>query len=1415
METTILTNGKKNNMKYQVDTVTPEHVEASIRKFRVGGMIEETDVLEIDDENDDFSLDMLSGGKWFEKFPEKNLGTIEYAKSRYGKDIKVVVGDISNLGMIQASDDFAQFIKYENIGVSAIADTLDQSIGNPANEQFINDIISKSNTSIGIKAVKKKARLSGEVPADPLANIQTAAEVFRTLNPDISEEEVKAYVWHKAAIGQRMAQAWYDLCNYYGDEREESEMVRDWIKSGLLCYFDGQLLPQVLYLSGNMYEKISRIVKAGENSGQDIEHIEAFGTDVLNQQIALINRKYSEVYAKRLILTGNSDDNSLIIKPISDLARNFMVSSLVEFEKFKWFAAKGAPNWERDSGNDHHKTVFDELSLKDAFCYWMISKKSKIDIKGNITYADIIYFYLDGRTKVLPSNIITEQQEAIWRAELARTKSKAMGEGERLFLVFLDEQLELNDRIRLETSWNSQYNNYLAPDFNKIPVAFSVAREFGGESPFVVKPEKREAVAFLFNEGCGCLAYDVGVGKTMSAIMATEQFLVAGYCKRPFIVVPNQTFKQWVSEIKNILPHRQVNPLFNLGAEFIDSLMDEEGNIQFIDEGSITVITYEGFRNIGFNEQTEKDILGELYAILNQGGAEDKMSEKKRAGFHEKLATLIGRGLKGTVLSIESLGLDYVCFDEAHANKKVFTTVKGTVDKETGKKDSKNPYSINSGMPSDTALKAFMITQYILRNNNYRNVVMLTATPFTNSPLEVYSMLAMLAYHHLERLGINNLKDFFDTYIDASTELTINHKLQPQYKQVIKGFNNLPALQRIILRFFNYKDGDDVGVVRPNKIVIPYLKKLVNNVITDLPENERVGCYISMNEIQRDYMAEIVAYAEGQGELGMSFTFTDDDDSGEDSISDSATETLSEAALSGEDKSGVRALKAMNHSRNLALSPYLYAYNNLGRPNHKTYVENSPKIQYVMDCVRSVKEYHEKKNEPVSGQVIYMDRGIQYFPLLVEYLVKVVGFKEHEIGVITSKGMSIDKKRAVQDGFLGRKYNDKIQDYEDLPDEARIKVLIGSSSIKEGMNLQKKSTVLYNMFLDWNPTDMIQLAGRIWRQQNEFLYVRIVNPLMIDSIDIFMFQKLEEKTSRINTIWSNDGRSVLKIEEVNPTEIKFALIKDPKVIAKIEIDEKKVHIQDDVRSSEKIIERLKEYEQKADYIKAYQDEVDELVKKISPDRNFTDNDSKVKAILAFFRKGDQYDEEGKIMLDRYTRYDFATQQKYGRENISAKDKISRPYFFDNYLVAMRFVEKEKRDLLRPRSIKPEGIQQYVESQREVNEKSNEQIKFLESPDYVELRVKEILDYREKNKIREKTVPELVSEFKTLNHLLSEKRIKRSAVAIEPKKEVILAEPTDEDLKATIGGLEVLLLMTDDATEIKNITATLEGLKLLI
>ena len=88
-----------------------------------------------------------------------------------------------------------------------------------------------------------------------------------------------------------------------------------------------------------------------------------------------------------------------------------------------------------------------------------------------------------------------------------------------------------------------------------------------------------------------------------------------------------------------------------------------------------------------------------------------------------------------------------------------------------------------------------------------------------------------------------------------------------------------------------------------------------------------------------------------------------------------------------------------------------------------------------MGCIASVKKYHDDRNEPMSGQVIYANAGVDFFPLIIEYLIQKLGFQKTEVGIIKG-GMSSRQKEAIKDKFL----------------DGTIKILIGSKAIKEGIN---------------------------------------------------------------------------------------------------------------------------------------------------------------------------------------------------------------------------------------------------------------------------------------------------------------------------------------------------------------------------
>ena len=487
--------------------------------------------------------------------------------------------------------------------------------------------------------------------------------------------------------------------------------------------------------------------------------------------------------------------------------------------------------------------------------------------------------------------------------------------------------------------------------------------------------------------------------------------------------------------------------------------------------------------------------------------------------------------------------------------------------------------------------------------------------------------------------------------------------------------------------------------------------------------------------------------------------------------------------------------------RSLALSPYLYKYSGLGRPKYKDYIETSAKLNYVIQCVKSVKLHHESNGTPVSGQVIYMNRGVEYFDLIKEYLVKEVGFAEHEIGIIRSSMPKGKDKSWVQDRFLGRRFDEITREFSDIPDSERIKVLIGSATIQEGINLQTYGTVLYNCFLDWNPTSVIQLEGRIWRQGNQYSNVRIVNPMLEESMDIFMFQKLEEKTNRINVLFDYNGNtSTINLEEFNAKELKYALIKDPLRVAKLEAQEQKELLQDDLQGFRQILKSM-------DLFLKAKKEVESNVKNLLPfvkvhrdithDDNFFMENPKIlnNFILAILRE--QTFKDGTKLKDfteteakdLYYTYNWSEKQVnkiyfepskrssaiYDDDITPHKFLIQEPYgiqvFQENVRIYQNFISKFSST----RNVKLNNATEInnfnLTIQKDINS-INEKIDAFEEEDFLQNRAAEITAYRVKNGIESATVAERANQFASLNYLLDKKRVVMPTVAKVEKKPVI-------------------------------------------
>lgn len=1109
---------------------------------------------------------------FFKDNPTKVLGTEKEIISKFGKKVIRVIGDLEKLESLDLPS-VDSHTEIENITSIVIDDVTSNNIS-PTQFQKNNENLTKSKKTFSVS--KKLIEENKEY------ELFSFDEVDEQYNVGISDDVKSAYVYYLQKISNGTLQGGFLKYDLGFNDKVEKELM----SKGVLFYDSSEkdisrrYNPIFLWQSGNIYKKKQKLEENKEF------YIENFGEKIYNIHLEKINEVYNLVWNRRLTLNNADVKNRLVLNPTADICtdvdmfkiQSFMAGDfLVQSESVYVSNVDGKEILKplKDSSRaDNNKTIYD-YNLQLAFVLYLKkigsgdrAKSRGIIYTDGMDYEQIYAYYLKN----------SQRPKSITKEDWGRIKGYASKNGKRLFAHFLEFGLTPKDRERLEFQWNIEFNGNLDLDINKVPIGFQFAKMYNGEFANDIRQEKRRSLVFNMIQGSSLLAYGVGLGKTYCAIYNLAQNLEYGFCKRPLIILPNQVYPQFIKEISGLIPQYKINRLYNLKGVY--SFLNQK-----IDDYSISVCTYEGLEEIAFSDDLDLDFYLKLGTILSSG---EEMSQKQKERESEKFMELIGKAKSETSVNFddENANWDYIVVDEAHNFKKLFTQVRGqakqssnTSNEDVKKSYEKTEYNLSSGVPSNRAIRLFFLTQYVQQKSFNGNILMLTATPFTNSPLEVFTMLSYLNYEYLKSINLGNLKQFFDNFAIINVEVVINTQLEPVRKQVFVGWSNVVGLQDLIFKFMDKptKEQEEKAVNRPNKIVLPLNKKEIDGIEYELKDEDKISTTLSLTDLQITLWETLKEYASGEI---TAEDLQEDSNLNLTSCGKIAKKVISENPIEeekvelkelnhNEKGGGARALQCLTYGRQLALSPYLYRFSGLQiEPTYLEYVESSPKMLYVVNCIKSVKEYHEQKGTKISGQVIFMNIGVMCFDYLAEYLIKKIGFNEKEIGVISGSGSRIAKKKyaksEVQDKFLGRYFNEQTMTFDSIDDSERVKVLIGSASIQEGLNLQAYSSVLYNLYIGFNPTDQIQLEGRIWRQGNDFNNVRIVIPLMENSMDIFMFQKLQEKTKRINEIWARTGKNEIDTTEFNAEELKYELITDSFILAKLTLDEDKQKIDEQI-----------------------------------------------------------------------------------------------------------------------------------------------------------------------------------------------------------------------------------------------------------
>lgn len=95
-------------------------------------------------------------------------------------------------------------------------------------------------------------------------------------------------------------------------------------------------------------------------------------------------------------------------------------------------------------------------------------------------------------------------------------------------------------------------------------------------------PHQLEGVHFLKERKAGLLAFEQGLGKTMTALAAFTELQQEGVAKRLFVICPNSLKRNWAAEIARFYPHFSVTVVDATGRERKSSLASSKADVLII-----------------------------------------------------------------------------------------------------------------------------------------------------------------------------------------------------------------------------------------------------------------------------------------------------------------------------------------------------------------------------------------------------------------------------------------------------------------------------------------------------------------------------------------------------------------------------------------------------------------------------------------------------------------------------------------------------------------------------------------------------------------------------------------------------------------------------------------------------------------
>lgn len=751
---------------------------------------------------------------------------------------------------------------------------------------------------------------------------------------------------------------------------------------------------------------------------------------------------------------------------------------------------------------------------------------------------------------------------------------------EQQFATWLRQHDDIDQMVDL---YNDTFNGFVPFDHSDAPLLLEGIS--GRVQPFGYQSS---GVRRLSEDGRGVLAFGTGLGKTATAYSLVAYNIQTGRSKRTAINVPLSMIENWYHEAKTFYgPDFLAKSLF-IGVEPVrnkdgeieqEPVLDDNGNqltgangepltrdkLRFLDSKEVNnrlnsipqsnyhlvVMTKEQFASIPMRPESivsHVDKMEELGLRAGKIHAEAKNHREamKNEKFAEKHADT-GTKKKLNIPYFEDMGFDSVITDEAHNFRNSY---------QAGRESSKLAYLptlASAKMALDMAIK----NAYLMRKNNGRGPVLLTATPTVNSPIDIFNMLShVLTPDEWMQLGILDVDDFVRVFGDTEDVMVQKLSGEVESKPGLVGFKNLSGLRSLFHRWVNLKDAKDVS----DTVAIPDLDEQLAEA--DMTE-EQAGIYESLRQRAdalskgnkddtgpQDSIFAIIRdmdrvctdtdlynhvmtfrfplqYADAVKKLvadlpaSLKKDIRDDDKQDEDA--EKQTVSAEHNARVRQDPLNVTLI--VNELYEQEVVDRLEAFGiQLNTVSHPV----TPKYARMLE---NLKVGYEEGGK----QIIFTEEKTQHAKLK-RIIVNHLGIPAEQIGIINADTVS---GKTADDDLKG------LEAYASAYNSGKIKVLICNKKAEVGVNLHMGTTDIHHLTLPWTPASIKQRNGRGARVGSKQKRVRVHYYVGKGSFDQFRLDTLKRKASWQYELFTSDAERMKNADADDAMEASLLLAADP------------------------------------------------------------------------------------------------------------------------------------------------------------------------------------------------------------------------------------------------------------------------------